>query len=175
MKNAVDTVKIDDLKEAEYNPRKMSKVQEKGISDSLRRFGFVTPVVVNKHPERENVIIGGHQRIKIWKKLGNTDVPVTYVNLSVAEERELNIRLNQNSAEFDEEKLIANFLKTDLEEWGFEKEDLNFFEGEKEGSKSSLSLTEEFLIEIECEDENDLKGKYEQLTELGLKCRILTL
>ena len=47
---------------AEYNPRKISEKQKKDLRESLEKFGFVDPVIVNTHPERENIIIGGHQR-----------------------------------------------------------------------------------------------------------------
>ena len=49
--------KIKDLIRAEYNPRKLSRIQEQDLRDSLTRFGLVDPVIVNTHPERKNIII----------------------------------------------------------------------------------------------------------------------
>ena len=45
---------VDDLIEAEYNPRELTKEQHKQISDSIKRFGIVDPVIVNTHKDRKN-------------------------------------------------------------------------------------------------------------------------
>ena len=93
----VVSVAIDELKLSEYNPRKMSEKQEEDLTESLKRFGFIDPLIVNNFPGRENVIIGGHQRYKIVKKLGYKEVSVVYVNLDKKQEKELNLRLNKNT------------------------------------------------------------------------------
>jgi len=58
--------KIADLIPAEYNPRQLSSDQREQISASLKRFGFVDPVIVNSHPDRKDIIIGGHS-IRDWR------------------------------------------------------------------------------------------------------------
>ena len=61
----IEKRKISDLIRAEYNPRKITKVQILELKEGLDEFGLVTPIVVNELQERYNVIIGGHQRLKI--------------------------------------------------------------------------------------------------------------
>ena len=39
--------KITELIAAEYNPRKINKVQEQDLKDSLTRFGLVDPIIIN--------------------------------------------------------------------------------------------------------------------------------
>src|SRR3990167_1068786 len=80
-------VKIGDLKAAEYNPRKMTEKQAKDLEESIRKFGMVDPIIVNKHLGRENVVIGGHQRLKIASILGFSEVPVVYVDLEPEKEQ----------------------------------------------------------------------------------------
>ena len=58
---------INDLIFAEYNPRQLTKEQYKNLKDSIKRFGLVDPVIINKNKERKNIVIGGHQRLKIAK------------------------------------------------------------------------------------------------------------
>ena len=115
---------IDDLKYAEYNPRQLSKDQFKHLKDSLDRFGFVDPVIVNKNPDRENIIIGGHQRVKVAKKLGMLDVPCIELDLSYDKEKELNVRLNKNTGDWDYAILVNNFNIDDLVEFGFDDSEL---------------------------------------------------
>lgn len=104
---------------ADYNPRNISPKDKKSLKDSLLKFGFVEPVIINKNSKRKNILIGGHQRLKIWKQLKKTTVPAVYVNLDLEKEKELNIRLNKNLGEFDYELLDKHFDSSKLVEWGF--------------------------------------------------------
>lgn len=117
-------VKISELIPAEYNPRRLTKKQFSDVEASLKKFGFVDPVIVNKHQDRQNIIVGGHQRVKVWEKLGNETVPVFFVELDQDSERELNIRLNKNTGEFDFDILANEFNIEDLCKWGFDEFEL---------------------------------------------------
>ena len=117
---------IDDLIQAEYNPRELTEKQFADLKDSLKRFGIVDPVLVNVNPERKDIIIGGHQRLKVWKHLGNEKIPTIELDLTLDKEKELNVRLNKNTGQFDKDAL-ANFFETDdLIEWGFEEYEFGF-------------------------------------------------
>ena len=116
--------KIKDLIRAEYNPRKITKVQEQDLKDSLTRFGLVDPILVNINTERKNIIIGGHQRVKVWEKMGNIEVDCIELNLTYDKERELNVRLNKNTGGWDEDILQDLFEFDNLVEWGFTPDEL---------------------------------------------------
>jgi len=72
MKWEYKTAKISELEPASYNPRVIDKDEFEGLKTSLKTFGFADPVVVNSN---NNVIVGGHQRVKAWEALGNKEVP----------------------------------------------------------------------------------------------------
>jgi len=112
--------KILELKPAEYNPRQLTDKQYKQLKKSLKTFGCVEPVVVNANPMRKDIIIGGHQRCKVWADLGNDSIPTVEVELDEAQEMELNVRLNKNTGEFDMDTLSSFFDIDMLKEWGFE-------------------------------------------------------
>ena len=117
-------VPIKKLKPAEYNPRTMTKQQEKDLTASIQKFGLVDPIIVNKRKSRLNTVIGGHQRLKLAIIEGFKTVPVHYVDLSEKDERELNLRLNKNNAEWDWDAL-KEFDKDLLQLVGFEDKDLS--------------------------------------------------
>ena len=121
-------VPINDLKEADYNPRQMTEKQVADLTASIREFGLVDPIIVNKHLDRMNVVVGGHQRLKIARSEGFKDIPVVYVDLSLEQEKKLNLRLNRNNGEWNWETLANNFSIEELMEVGFDKKDLNFFD-----------------------------------------------
>jgi DNA modification methylase len=124
MKLEIVSVTISKLKPSEYNPRKMTVQQEHDITESLKRFGLVDPLIVNSYEGREQIVIGGHQRLKIALKLDYKEVPVVYVSLPPDKEKELNLRLNKNQGEFDYE-LLKEFDKSFLGDVGFSSEELD--------------------------------------------------
>ena len=129
----IKKIKISDLKFAEYNPRTSTKKQEKALSESLQKFGCVEPIIVNENPNRYNVIIGGHFRVRELKKLGYKDVDCVVVNLPYEDEKELNIRLNANTGDWDFDLLLLNFKNEELANWGLDI-DFNIEEDTKEKS-----------------------------------------
>ncbi len=118
------SVAIEQVKLAGYNPKKMTEEQEKGITESIKRFGLVDPLILNSFSGRENILIGGHQRYKIMKKLGYKEIPVVFISLNEKQEKELNLRLHKNQGEFDLD-LLKNFEQELLLEVGFESQELD--------------------------------------------------
>lgn len=167
-----------DLIGAEYNPRNLTKKQHKEITDSLKRFGFAKPVIVNKHKDRNDILIGGHQRVRCAIDLGMTEIPTVEMKLTLEQEKELNIRLNKNTGEWDFDQLANNFEVADLLDWGFEPSDLDFYEPENEDEELddiSDDLETEFKIEVTVDNEEEQEKLYNRLKEEGLECKILTL
>ena len=124
--------KANDLIMAEYNPRQLTKDQYTQLKDSLTRFGLVDPLIVNKHKSRKNILVGGHQRLKIAKEMGMEKIPCVEVDLPLDQEKELNIRLNKNVGEWDYDSLANYFDVGELMEWGFSNDELQFYEEEPE-------------------------------------------
>ena len=121
----IESVKISELRFAEYNPRTISKKQFKDLKKSLEEFGLVNPIVINANEDRKNVIIGGHQRAGAWEDLGNDHVLTYAVDLPIEKEMKLNLRLNKNGGKFDDDLLLNYFDEEVLFEVGFTVNDLN--------------------------------------------------
>jgi ParB/RepB/Spo0J family partition protein len=121
----INQVPIKDLKVATYNPRKHSSEQLGRLKESIKRFGLVDPIILNSAPKRKNVVIGGHMRLKAAKELGYKEMPCVLVNIpDIEREKELNLRLNKNTGEFDI-KLLAEFDEKFLANIGFDSEALD--------------------------------------------------
>jgi len=119
-----------DLVMAEYNPRQLTKDQYTQLKDSINRFGLVDPLIVNKNKDRKNILVGGHQRLRIAKEIGLESIPCVEIDLSYDQEKELNIRLNKNVGEWDYDALANHFDVGELTEWGFSNDELQFYEDE---------------------------------------------
>ena len=121
----IESRKLFTLEFAEYNPRTISKKQFKDLKKSITEFGIVAPIVVNTHKGRENVIVGGHQRVRALQDLGHESVLCALVDLPLQEEMKLNLRLNKNGGKFDDDMLINYFDEEVLFEVGFTANDLD--------------------------------------------------
>jgi DNA modification methylase len=116
---------ISDLKPAEYNPRQATQKEYEDLEKSIERFGIVDPIIINSAPNRFNIVIGGHFRLRVLKDMGRRKVPCVYVNVpEIEKERELNLRLNKNLGEWDFD-LLANFDEELLKDVGFESKELD--------------------------------------------------
>lgn len=118
-------VDINDIHPNEYNPKGMSEKEHADLYNSIKTFGFAEPLVLNNAPGRENILIGGHQRLPIAKELGYKEVPVVYRTISdLALEQELCLRLTTNTGHIDWD-LLANFDEGILTLSGFDDEDID--------------------------------------------------
>ncbi len=159
---AVQYVSADILRRAEYNPRKWDEVATKKLAESIKRFGLVDPIIVNSAVNCKNIVIGGHFRLEVAKSLGITQVPVVYVNLpSIHKEKELNLRLNRNTGEWDFE-LLKDFDVELLLDVGFEDSDLSHIWDDNLGVED-----DDFDIEKELAKIKKPKTKPGDLYQLG--------
>lgn len=121
----ITDVQITKLRASDYNPRHWSTTHIKNLTESIKRFGLVDPIIANSASNRKNVVIGGHFRLKIAKDLGYSSVPVVYLNIpDIEKEKELNLRLNRNTGEWDFE-LLQNMDLDMLLDVGFDESDLS--------------------------------------------------
>ena len=166
----IEKIKIAELNPAEYNPRKMTNKQYEDLKSSLEKFGLVDPIIINS----DNTVVGGHQRLRIMRELGAELVPTVRVNLSKEDEKELNIRLNKNSGEFDLDILANNFEIDELKDWGFKDIELGF-NIDKIQNDLSDKIELQYKIEVDVTSEKEQEQLYNELTNKGYICRILTL
>ncbi len=119
---------------ADYNPRTISDQKLRALRKSLRKYGHVQNVVVNKRTARKGwprkarpVIVGGHQTTKAAVLEKIDELAVRWVDLDKFDEQELNLALNAIDGDWDQ-KLLGPLLaglksaepeRGDLEATGF--------------------------------------------------------
>jgi len=127
--------KVKELIQWDKNPRKISETQKKQLKKSLEKFNLMSIPVINT----DNLIISGHQRVKVLSALGRNDeeidVRIPNRKLTENEIKEANIRENKNTGEFDYDLLGGGEFELDmLADVGFDDGELSliFPEEEKE-------------------------------------------
>lgn len=162
-------VKTSELVPYERNAKEHPQEQVEHIANSIKAFGFRSPIVAWK----DGTIINGHGRLLAAYKLGLEEVPVIYAD-DLTEEEANAFRLADNKtaeSSWDEFLLadeLADLFDFDMERFGF---DLS----EKETKETELDYNETFSIIIACKDENEQETIFDELTELGYKCKVSTL
>ena len=74
----------------------MTQKEAEDLEKSIELFGIVDPLILNKAEGREGILIGGHQRLKVYQKMGYTSIPVVFLNIpDLEKERELSLRLSK--------------------------------------------------------------------------------
>ena len=160
----VESKLIKDLKPATYNPRQISTKQYNDLKASVKKFGLVDPIIINQNG---NVVVGGHQRLKICKELKHIEIDCVVLDLSKEEERELNIRLNKNTGDFDMDILANEFDIDELTDWGFKHIDLDI-----NIDKIGGNIEEDnYIITITENDMSKANALYEELKGRGLKVK----
>ncbi len=150
----IQKIRIDKLKPATYNPRKDLKPNDPEyikIKNSIENFGYVSPLIINN----DMTVIGGHQRLKVLKELGFTELECIVVDLDKTNEKALNIALNKIQGDWDEEKLEDLLQELKLQNFdtnltGFDFDEVDEILKDMNGSK---------------EDDFDIDSAYEEIEE----------
>ena len=160
-------IKIADLIHPEYNPRQISEKDFEQLKKSLSGFGAVEPAVINQHPARENIIVGGNQRIRAAQALGWDEYPCYLVNLPEERERELNIRLNKNTGDWDTDKLANDFDAADLISWGFSFPEIVFSDenADGDGKRSRIKVNFEIPPNVWLDSGDKLKNSFDEIAD----------
>lgn len=159
----IKKVSVDKLKAAEYNPRKDLKpgdAEYEKLKRSIKEFGYVEPIIWNK---QTGTVVGGHQRLKVLKDLGYSEVDCVILDIDKQKEKALNIALNKISGSWDE-ALLTNLLQ-DLEQSGFDLSFTGFDVTEIKDLFGSGSM--ENVEEDNFDEDKALEGVKEPVTRLG--------
>lgn len=118
----LEVLSINQLKEFDKNPRQIKKEQQQHLEELIAKFGLIDKPIVNK----DHTIIGGHQRIRILKKMKAKTVECWVPDrfLDENEVEHLCIGLNLNQGQWDWDVLGNEWDALDLLKYGFTEEQL---------------------------------------------------
>lgn len=171
----LETIDINKLKPAAYNPRKNltpSDEEYQKIKTSIEQLGYCEPIIVNE----DLTVIGGHQRLNVLKDLGYLEIEVIKLNLSKSKEKALNVALNKITGQWDYELLAELFDDLSSEEFDLELTGFNIdeiaeimcpdFEDDKnteeiEGAKENARMSTVNGYNLQLYDSDEVDGFYQ--------------
>ena len=161
----IKKIKIDEIKPASYNPRKIDTKNFKKLSNSIEEFGLVDPIIINL---KNKNIIGGHQRFDylFYEKkdtelylieLGDIGWVFSDTDLTIKDEnheKALNLALNRISGEWRYDEL--NNILDELSEVNLDS---------ITGFEYNLDDIEYEFIPLEYEDDDELEELSDELDD----------
>lgn len=124
-----ETISIDKIKPAPYNPRIMPPAEMQKLKRGLKTYGLVDPIIIDLTDN--NTVIGGHQRLEALQELGVEnlkllrlgDIGLLFNETSIKikdknDQKSLNLSLNKINGVWDY-NLLDNVI-TDLTQSGYD-------------------------------------------------------
>lgn len=169
-----------DLVPYENNSRTHSQQQVDQIKRSMNEFGFTNPILLDEN----NGIIAGHGRLQAAQELGIVLVPtITLKGLTKAQRKAYVIADNQLALnagwDFDALRIEIEDLDSldfNLGLLGFGEQELERILGIEEipdADEFTGDSENKWQLLIEYNNENELATAYDEVTNRGLKCKII--
>lgn len=169
----IKNIPVKDLIPYEKNTKKHDDVQINNVAESIKQYGFVQPIVIDKN----NVVVIGHCRLLAAKKLKMQEVPCVCVE-DLTDEQVKALRIVDNKS--NESPWDFDFLTDELAEINLDAFNFDFgvsFDDDDTETKEreEIALNESISVVVECADDEEAETIFEKLSEEGYKCHISTL
>ena len=171
---------IEDLIPYARNARIHTSEQITRLASSIKEFGFVNPVLIDK----DNGIIAGHGRVEAAKRLKLKTVPCLLVEHLTDTQKKAYI-LADNKLALDS-KWDEEILKLELEELSGSNFDINFLNfdidfntelktemDEIHDPEREITYKEQYGVIVICKDEQEQEKIYDELLNRGYDCKVV--
>jgi site-specific DNA-methyltransferase (adenine-specific) len=163
----IKNISVKDLIPYEKNTKKHDDVQINNVAESIKQYGFVQPIVIDKN----NVVVIGHCRLLAAKKLKMADVPCVCVE-DLTEEQVKALRIvdnKSNESPWDFEFLADELADLDLSDFDFDF-DIDTDAEEEDFDENDLEREEEkdggVLIQITFKTLQEYKNAEQSIKDI---------
>ena len=167
-------VKIIKVKGNPNNPRIIKNDKFKKLVKSIQEFPEMLklrPIVVDE----DMIVLGGNMRLKASKDAGLKEVWIEVAEgLTEEQKKEFIVKDNVGFGEWEWDMLGNEWDSVQLAEWGLDVWQNEDDEQKNEPQDMSDNISAEYRIEIELKSEKEQEKIFEELTNKGYVCRILT-
>ena len=167
-------VKISKVKGNPSNPRIIKNDKFKKLVKSIKEFPEMLklrPIVVDE----DFMVLGGNMRLKASKDAGLSEVWIDIAEgLTEEQKKEFIVKDNVGFGEWEWDILANEWDSVQLADWGLDVWQNEDDEQINESKDVSDNISEEYRIEIELTSEKEQEKMFEELTNKGYVCRILT-
>ena len=136
----IRNISVKDLIPYDRNTKKHDKTQINNVAESIKQYGFVQPIVIDKN----NTVVIGHCRLLAAKQLKMKEVPCVCVE-DLTEEQVKALRIvdnKSNESEWDFDILPDELAELDLSGFDFD------FNMPYQGEESNVNI-DDFFVDAE--------------------------
>ncbi len=148
--------KVENIKLDETNPNEMSKLKMDGLKDTIKRFGFLEPIIIDK----DNVMIDGEHRFRVLKEMGETEIPVIRIDVGNIDRMMIRQTMNKLRGVHNPREDIEDLIKISKE---ISVQDMSKYLGLEEKNLGdyldSINQVPESYLTLMAEEKGELSGK----------------
>ena len=93
----LQNITVNDIKFDETNPNVLTPEQMVALKDTIKKFGFLSPVILNKKLE----VIDGEHRVTVYKDLKRQTIPAYVIDVDTIDKKILRQLMNKLRGEHD--------------------------------------------------------------------------
>ena len=93
----LQNITVNDIKFDETNPNVLTPEQMVALKDTIKKFGFLAPVILNKKLE----VIDGEHRVTVYKDLKRQTIPAYVIDVDTIDKKILRQLMNKLRGEHD--------------------------------------------------------------------------
>ena len=165
----IEKVKIDDIKKNPNNPRTIKDENFKKLVKSIQEFPQmleIRPIVVDDNM----IVLGGNMRLKACKEAGLKEIPIIKASQLTDEQKsEFIIKDNVGYGDWDFDMLKSDWDTDLLADWGLD------VPVAYEQPDENIEIEKVYQIIIDFKSEEELEFNFNELTNLGYKCKIIQI
>lgn len=168
-------IPLADLHEDPRNARRHPTRNRKAVRASLREFGQVETLVVQRGT---GLVLGGNCRLVELRDLGATDAWCVEVDVQGDAAVRLALALNRSAelATWDDETLAALLAEAgDMNDLGWSQKEVEALLAADEPAESIPAMVGTYAILVTCESEQHQRNLLERMAEEGLEVRAWNL
>ncbi len=156
------------------NARKHGSVNLDVIKHSLLEFGQTKPILVT----RDHVVVAGNGTLRVARSLKWKTIKVAYTDLPEEQWRAYALVDNQSALLASWDMPILAGQMADLSSKGWDLAALGFGVDahpapDEQGEKAKTDKSAEYLVVVQCRNEDEQQEVYENLKERGHACKLL--
>lgn len=164
------------------NPRTREDAKQRNLEKSIEELPEMTIArAALCYPYNGRyVVIGGNRRLEAQRALKRKEVPIIALpeNTPVDKLRRIALLDNESTGQTDWNKLAKEWDKEEIKAWNIETPK-GWASDKKVSSNEQKDLSDTFSnsyrVEVICNDEMQQEEIYNEMTERGYVCRVLTL
>lgn len=184
---------LSQLRAWDRNPRDIDEDDFLRLKDQIVELGEYKPLIITS----DGVVLGGNMRLRAYRELGYTQCWVSVVDATTdAQKLKYALSDNDSAGHYIEDQLrdLIKEVEEDIDldalnvDMGADNKSLRDFLAESQiitnpsattpvstGAENGVNYQSQFQVVVTCVDETEQERVYNQLSQLGLQCKVLTL